>query len=246
MAIRFKDRAEAGRLLGRELQEYAGRDDLLVLALPRGGVVVGFELAAALRAPLDALIIRKIGVPSRAELAMGAVTSGGMLLTNLELMLAEDISEQSFHLAAVRERERASRDEHLYRGNRPPPDIRSRIVILVDDGMATGSTMRIAVAAVRLQHPARVIVAVPTGPPKACELLEAEADLVVCPSKPEPFQAISLSYDDFTQIDDEAVRRMIRTSNEAFLRATRARSGPALHLTTFGNCSAVTIGAVHG
>jgi putative phosphoribosyl transferase len=222
MAIHFKDRAEAGCLLGRVLQEYAGRDDLLVLALPKGGVPVGFELAKALRAPLDVLIIRKLGVPSRPELAMGAVTSGGILLTNLEVMLSLNVSEQTFHVVAERERERARRDELLYRGTRPPPDTHSRIVILVDDGLATGSTMRAALAATRLQEPARVIVAVPTGPALTCEVLKADADQVVCPSRPDPFRAISFSYDEFTQIDDDTVRGMIRKSDVAL---TRLREG---------------------
>ena len=203
---RFRNRTDAGRQLAEKLAAYANRSDVLVLGLPRGGVPVGFEVARALGAPLEVFLVRKLGVPGYEELAMGAVASGGGRVLNDEIVHGLGISEHEIDAAVARELQELARRERLFRGDRPPPDIEGRTVILVDDGLATGATMRAAVAALRRQRPAGIVVAVPTASPDTCEALKAEADDVICAMTPDPFFAVGHWYDDFTQTTDEEVR----------------------------------------
>ena len=206
---RFRNRTDAGRRLAEKLAAYADRPDVLVLALPRGGVPVGYEVARALGAPLDAFLVRKLGVPGYEELAMGAVATGGVRVLNDEIVRGLGISEHEIDAAVVRELQELGRRERLYRDSRPPPDVAGRTVILVDDGLATGATMRAAVAALRQQQPARTVVAVPTASPDTCEALKAEADDVICVMTPEPFFAVGHWYEDFTQTTDDEVRELL-------------------------------------
>jgi len=203
------DRRDAGRRLADKLEEYAGDPDVYVLALPRGGVPVAFEVARALRAPLDVFLVRKIGVPGQEELAMGAISTGGVRVLNEEIVQALGIPDDVLQTVTAREEAELRRRERLYRDDRPPPDIRGRKVILVDDGLATGSSMRAAVAALRQQQPARIIVAVPVAAPSTCEELRSEVDDTVCLYTPEPFQAVGLWYDDFSQTTDEEIRDLL-------------------------------------
>jgi predicted phosphoribosyltransferase len=206
---RFRNRTEAGRRLAEKLAAYAGRPDILVLALPRGGVPVGYEVARALGAPLDVFVVRKLGVPGYEELAMGAVATGGVRVLNDEIVRGLGISKHEIDAAVARELQELARRERLYRGARPPPDVAGRTVVLVDDGLATGATMRAAVAAVRQQKPARIVVAVPTASPETCEAMKAEADDVICAMTPEPFFAVGHWYEDFTQTTDDEVRELL-------------------------------------
>jgi putative phosphoribosyl transferase len=205
----FRNRTEAGRVLAQELMAYANRDDVIVLALPRGGVPVAFEVAHALHAPLDVFVVRKLGVPGHEELAMGAIASGGVLV--IEPSVVEDLSipmEVVLDVAAREEQERLRR-EREYRGDRPAPDVRGRTVILVDDGLATGSTMRAAVAALRKLQPAKIVVAVPVAVRSTCEELAEEVDEIVCARTPEPFYGVGEWYADFSQTTDEEVRELL-------------------------------------
>jgi predicted phosphoribosyltransferase len=206
---RFRNRTDAGRQLAEKLATYANRPGVLVLALPRGGVPVGFEVARELGALLDVFLVRKLGVPGYEELAMGAVATGGVRVLNDEIVRGLGISDHEIDAAAARELQELARRERLYRGDRPLPDIAGRTVILVDDGLATGATMRAAIAAVRQQQPARIVVAVPTASPDTCEALKAEADDVVCAMTPEPFLAVGHWYEDFTQTTDDEVRELL-------------------------------------
>ena len=206
---RFRNRTDAGRQLAEKLAAYAHRPGVLVLALPRGGAPVGFEVARKLGAPLDVFLVRKLGVPGYEELAMGAVATGGVRVLNDEIVRGLGISEHEIDAAAARELQELARRQRLYRGDRPLPDIAGRTVILVDDGLATGATMRAAIAAVRQQQPARIVVAVPTASPDTCEALKAEADDVVCAMTPEPFLAVGHWYEDFTQTTDDEVRELL-------------------------------------
>jgi predicted phosphoribosyltransferase len=208
----FRDRSEAGRLLAAKLAEYADRPDVLVLALPRGGVPVGFEVATALHAPMDVFIVRKLGVPGHEEFAMGAVATGGVRVLNDQVVRALRIPDYVIDAVASWEQEELARRELLYRGARPPPDVRGKTVILVDDGLATGSTMLAAVQALRRQGPARIVVAVPVASPDTCELLREQVDEVVCAATPEPFYAVGLWYQDFSQTTDEEVRELVARS----------------------------------
>jgi len=205
----YRDRREAGRQLAAKLAAYAGRPDVLVLALPRGGVPVAYEVARALAAPLDIFLVRKLGLPGHEELAMGAVASGGIRVLNEEVVQALRIPEEVIDEVAAVELEELERRERLYRGDRPPPDVRGRTVILLDDGLATGSTMRAAIAALRQQHPARIVVAVPVGAPETCAEFQDEADEAICALTPDPFYAVGLWYGDFTQTTDEEVRDLL-------------------------------------
>lgn len=211
---RFRNRTDAGRRLAEKLAAYADRPDVLVLALPRGGVPVGFEVARALGAPLDVFLVRKLGVPGCEELAMGAVATGGGRVLNDEIVRGLGISEHEIDAAAARELQELARRARLYRGDRSPPDAAGRTVILVDDGLATGATMRAAVEALKQQHPARTVVAVPTASPDTCEALKAEADDVVCAMSPEPFFAVGHWYEDFTQTTDDEVRDLLRAKRD--------------------------------
>jgi predicted phosphoribosyltransferase len=206
----FRDRTDAGRVLADKLSRYAEQPDVLVLGLPRGGVPVAYEVARALHAPLDVFLVRKLGVPGREELAMGAIASGGVRVVNEDVVRALDLSDDIIDKAAVAEQRELARREQAYRGNRPPIDARGRTVILVDDGLATGSTMRAAIAALRKQRPARIVVAVPVGAQEICEEFRHEADEIVCACTPEPFYAVGLWYNDFSQTTDDEVRDLLR------------------------------------
>jgi putative phosphoribosyl transferase len=202
---RFRDRREAGRRLAEELERYSGRDDVIVLGLPRGGIPVGFEVAAALGAPFDAMLVRKLGVPRHEELAMGAIASGDVRVVNEDVVRALELDEQTIAAAAARERRELERRELLYRRGAPAPDVDGRVAILVDDGLATGATMRAAAAALRARGPQRVVAAVPVASPEACAELEADADEVVCAVKPEAFGAVGAWYDRFEPPSDEEI-----------------------------------------
>jgi predicted phosphoribosyltransferase len=210
MSPRFRDRFHAGRHLASALAKYAGQPNLLVLALPRGGVPVGYEVAKALHAPLDLILVRKLGVPGHEELAMGAIASGGVRVISDEIIRALGISERAIAATAAQEERELERRAHAYRGDRPPPDIKGRTVILIDDGLATGSTMRAAVAALKAQNPERLVVAVPVAAEETCEFLRAEVDEVVCALTPEPFFAVGQWYQDFSQSTDEEVKELLQ------------------------------------
>jgi putative phosphoribosyl transferase len=210
----FRDRTEAGQILADKLASYAHRPDVLVLALPRGGVPVGYEVAQALHVPLDVFLVRKLGLPGQEELAMGAIASGNTRVLNEEVVHKLDIPEEVIDAVAAEEQQELSRRERDYRAGRPPPDVRGRTIILVDDGLATGSTMRAAVAALRQQEPARIVVAVPVGAPETCVELGYEADEVVCVETPEPFYAVGAWYENFSQTTDEEVRDLLTRAAE--------------------------------
>ena len=209
MAARFRDRRDAGRQLAAYLRKYAGRSDVLVLALPRGGVPVAFEVAQALGAPLDVFLVRKLGLPGHEEFAIGAIASGGVRVLNHETLREYGVSREQVEAVIEAEERELERRERRYRGDRPFPDVAGRTVILIDDGLATGSTMRAAVAALRQERPARVIVAVPTAPPETCEELATIVDDMVCLITPDPFYAVGLWYEDFSQTTDEEVRELL-------------------------------------
>lgn len=208
----FRSRRHAGQELANQLTAYAGRDDVLVLALPRGGVPVGFEVARALQAPLDVFLVRKLGVPGDEELAMGAIASGGVQVLNHDVIAAAAISQNALDRVVEREWEELARRERLYRDDRPPPSVAQRIVILVDDGVATGSTMRAAAAALRRMNPARIIAAVPVGAQETCEEIREEVDEVVCAVTPQSFVAVGAWYDDFAQTGDDEVAELLRSA----------------------------------
>jgi putative phosphoribosyl transferase len=209
MALRFANRTEAGEKLAMKLMTYAGRSDVLVLGLPRGGVPVAYEVARALHAPLDVFVVRKLGFPGHEELAMGAIATGGVRVVNDEVMSYIDLPDEVIEAVANREREELERRERLYRGNRPPPDVRGHTVILIDDGLATGSTMRAAATALRQMQPAKIVVAVPVAAPETCDDFREEVDEVVCAVTPEPFMAVGVWYSDFSQTSDEEVRELL-------------------------------------
>jgi putative phosphoribosyl transferase len=209
MSALFQNRRDAGRALAAMLDEYANRRDVLVLGLPRGGVPVAFELATALRAPLDVFVVRKLGVPGHEELAMGAIATGGVRVLNEDVVQSLGIPQAVINAVAAAEQKELQRREQLYRGGRPAPEVRGRTIILVDDGLATGSTMRAAVAAVRQQRPARIVVAVPVGAPSTCDEFRADVDQIVCGFTPEPFYGVGQWYEDFSQTSDEEVRELL-------------------------------------
>jgi len=211
MAVPFRDRTEAGRLLAAKLTRYANRPDTLVLALPRGGVPVALEVAKALNAPLDAFVVRKLGVPGHEELAMGAIASGGVRILNRDVVEGLRISRVLIDAVEAQERPELARREILYRDARPPPQARDRIVILIDDGLATGSTMLAAVRALRKLRPARIVVAVPAAAPSTCDEFKIEVDEVVCAETPVPFYAVGAWYEDFSQVSDEEVRQILES-----------------------------------
>jgi putative phosphoribosyl transferase len=210
---RFRDRAAAGRLLGETLRHHAGRPDVVVLALPRGGVPVGFEVARALRAPLDVFLVRKLGVPGHEELALGAIASGGVRVLNRELIDALGLSAERLERIDARERRELERRERSYRDARPAPELEGRTVIVVDDGLATGSTMMAAVAAIRAKRPAAVVVAVPVADPEVCEAVGAAADEAVCLRAARPLGAIGYYYADFSQTSDAVVRELLAAAH---------------------------------
>jgi putative phosphoribosyl transferase len=205
----FRDRAEAGRVLAERLRRYAGRDDVVVLGLPRGGVPVAYEVARELGAPLDVFMVRKLGVPGHEELALGAIATGGIRVLNQELVKQLRLPPAAIEAIEARERRELERRERAYRGDRPPPDLTGRTVILVDDGLATGSTMLAAVQAVRQDNPARVVVAVPVADPDVCASLQEVADEAVCAITPQPMRAVGMWYEDFSQTTDDEVRELL-------------------------------------
>jgi putative phosphoribosyl transferase len=205
----FANRAEAGQLLAEKLLDYVGRDDVIVLGLPRGGVPVAFEVANRLRVPLDVFIVRKLGVPGFEELAVGAIASGGVRVLNEDVARALPNSEEVIESVTARETAELERREQTYRDGRPAPELRERTVILVDDGLATGATMRAAVAALRERDVARIVVAAPVGAPETCREFEHEVDEIVCAMAPEYFQAVGQYYQDFSQTSDEEVRELL-------------------------------------
>jgi predicted phosphoribosyltransferase len=211
MMTRYRDRYEAGRLLACELEGYAGLDDAQVFALPRGGVPVGYEVAKALHAPLDVFLVRKLGVPDYEELAMGAIAGADILVLNREVIHRMKISEDLIEAAVRRERQELGRREVAYRDGRPPLSAAHRVAILVDDGLATGSTMRAAVSALEQQHPARLIVAVPVAAADTCAEFRHDGVEVVCPLVPDAFYAVGLWYENFTQTTDEEIRELLTT-----------------------------------
>lgn len=205
----FHDRADAGRALARRLSRYANRPDVLVLALPRGGVPVAYEVARALHAPLDVFLVRKLGVPGQEELAMGAIATGGVRVLNDDVVRLLQIPDEVIDSVAARQWRELERREQSYRDDRPLPAMRGRTVILIDDGLATGSTMRAAVAALRKQGPACIVVAVPVASASTCDDFRAEVDDVVCAQTPEPFYAVGSWYEDFTQTGDAEVHALL-------------------------------------
>jgi predicted phosphoribosyltransferase len=215
MNAMYRDRAEAGAVLAGLLRRYAGRNDVLVLGLPRGGVPVAYQVARALGAPLDVFLVRKLGVPGREELAMGAIASGGVRVVNRQLIDALGIPPEVVERTVEAEARELERRERAYREDRPAPQVAGKVVLLVDDGLATGSSMRAAIAAVRRLDPARLVVAVPTAPAVTCQELLQEADEVVCASTPPRFRAVGLSYREFPQVSDEEVRQLLRRARAA-------------------------------
>ena len=213
--MQFQDRTEAGQLLAARLARYAGRADALLLALPRGGVPVALEIARALRVPLDVMLVRKLGVPGQEELAMGAIATGGGRILNSSVIEDLDIPEQIIDRVTARERQELARRERLYRGSRPGIAVYGRTVMLVDDGIATGATMRAAIAALRQAGAASSIVAVPVAPPQVCAELRHEADEVICLMTPEPFIGVGRWYRDFSPTSDDEVRYLLDRSTQA-------------------------------
>jgi putative phosphoribosyl transferase len=210
----YRDRREAGRELATRLTVYAHRQDVLVLALPRGGVPVGYEVAKALSTPLDVFVVRKLGVPGHEELAMGAIATGGICVVNEEVVHMLHIPTEVINAVAAKEQRELERREHLYRDDLSPPDVNGCIVILVDDGLATGSTMCAAAEALRQQHPARIVVAVPVAAPSTCDEFSTEVDEIVCVQTPEPFYGVGYWYEDFSQTSDQEVHDLLAQAEQ--------------------------------
>jgi predicted phosphoribosyltransferase len=205
----FRDRFDAGRVLASKLRSFANRAGVVVLALPRGGVPVGFEVAKALNAPLDVFVVRKLGVPGYEELAMGAIATGGIRVLDEDVVEALGIPDEVIDRVAAKEERELERRERDYREGRPPVDVQGRIVILVDDGLATGSSMRVAVLALKRKRPAQIVVAVPVAP-MTCVEFQSEVDQIICAVTPEPFRSVGQWYEDFSQTSDEEVRDLLR------------------------------------
>ena len=209
MVSRFRNRRDAGQRLAAELRTYANRSDVIVLALPRGGVPVGYEVATALDVPLDVFVVRKLGLPWHEELAMGALASGGVRILDDDLIRVARVSAEDIERVTAAEQIELERRERRYRGDRPFPDLTGKTVLLVDDGLATGSTMRSAVAALRQEVPRSIVVAVPVAAPATCDAFRDIADDIVCAETPEPFRAVGLWYDDFSQTTDGEVHELL-------------------------------------
>jgi putative phosphoribosyl transferase len=205
----FRDRTDAGKQLAARLAKYANRSDVLVLALPRGGVPVAYEVAKQIGAPLDVFLVRKLGVPGYEELAMGAIASGGVRVINEDVVRQLDIPGEVIDLVAAEEQRELKRRQRAYRDDLPPPDVKGRTVILIDDGLATGSTMRAAAVALRKQGPARIVIAVPVAAAQTCDEFREEVDEILCAVTPEPFRGVGLWYEDFSQTTDEEVRALL-------------------------------------
>lgn len=219
VVVLFRDRFEAGRVLAQLLQPYAGRHDVLVLALPRGGVPVGYEVARALGAPLDVFLVRKLGLPGHEELAMGAIASGGVQLLNTDVVRAMHVTAEQVHVAVQREERELERRAREYRDDRPLPAIAGKTVIIVDDGLATGATMRVAVRALRAERPERIVVAVPLGATETCASLRTDADEIVCAETPEPFYAVGTWYGRFDQTSDAEVCDLLSDASTRVARS---------------------------
>jgi putative phosphoribosyl transferase len=213
---RFRDRTEAGQLLAQRLSKYVGRDDVVVLALPRGGVPVAAEIAKAIHAPLDVFLVRKIGVPGHEELAMGAVATGNVRVLHADLVHALQISESVIESATAKELQELARREGLYRAYPSAPDVRGKTVVLVDDGLATGATMHAAVAALKQHEPAHIVIAVPVAPSETCDEFRAEVDEVVCAETPESFEAVGLWFENFAQLTDDDVRAILENARQQY------------------------------
>jgi putative phosphoribosyl transferase len=213
LKLPFEDRAQAGRLLGEALAEYAKRSDVVVLALPRGGVPVGFEVARMIDAPLDIILVRKLGTPGQEELAMGAIASGGVCVLNPDIVAIIDISQEAIEAVAATARQELERRERAYRGNKPPLTVENHCLILVDDGLATGASMLAAVSALRQRKPASIVVAIPVAPSDTVQRLKQEADDVVCLATPEPFSAVGRWYREFSQTSDDEVKSLLKRAN---------------------------------
>ena len=224
--MRFRDRKDAGRRLADKLVGYANRADVLVLGLPRGGIPVAYEVARRLHAPLDVFLVRKLGLPGHEELAMGAIATGGVRVLNENAVRTMNIPEEVIEAVAEEEQQELERRERAYRDDRPAPAVEGRTVILIDDGLATGSTMRAAVAALRQQRPARIVVAVPVAAPEVCAELEAETDETICFQTPESFYAVGLWYEDFTQTTDDEVRELLQKAAGRFEMHKRRAPSP--------------------
>lgn len=214
----FQDRADAGQQLAQKLTDYAGRRDVVVLGLPRGGVPVAYVVAQTLNAPLDVFLVRKLGLPGHEELAMGAIASGGVRVLNKEVVDALRIPKEVLDAVAAREQQELERRERAYRDDRPPPVLRDRVVILVDDGLATGASMAAAAAALHARAPAQIVVAVPVAAPESCELFEKKVDRVVCAETPQPFFSVGLWYADFAQVRDDDVRDLLARAAKRFVK----------------------------
>jgi len=212
----FQDRTDAGRQLAEKLDEYMGREDVIVLVLPRGGVPVAYEVAKALAAPLDVFLVRKLGLPGHAELAMGAIASGGVRILNQEMIHAMRIPDEVIDAVSQREQQELARREQLYRDDNPSPLLQDQVAILVDDGLATGASMAAAVTALRAHKPEEIVVAVPIAAAESCELFAQRVDRVVCLETPDPFFGVGLWYEDFTQVRDEQVRNLLIRAAERF------------------------------
>jgi putative phosphoribosyl transferase len=211
---RFRDRADAGRALAADLAGFAGRTDVIVLALPRGGVPVAFEVARALGAPLDVFLVRKLGLPGHEELAMGAIASGGVRLINEDVVRAYQVTEAEIDAVVEAEERELQRRERSYRDGGALPSLEGRTVILIDDGLATGASMRAAVLALREESPAQIIVAVPVASPETCDEFRGLVDEIVCAETPAPFYAVGVWYEDFAQTTDEEVHALLRAAND--------------------------------
>jgi predicted phosphoribosyltransferase len=205
----FRDRRDAGKRLAELLMAYKGRNDVHVLALPRGGIPVGYEISKALEVPMDVFLVRKLGVPGHEELAMGAIAEGGFVYTNENVIHALNVAEPVIHTVMRREQEELERRVRQYRGNEPLPNIRDQIILLVDDGLATGASMLVAARAIREMEPMRLVVAIPVAPPESCEMLQREADEVICALTPTFFTSVGSWYEDFTQTTDEEVEELL-------------------------------------
>ncbi len=214
----FANRTEAGRLLAEKLEKYANRNDVIVLGLPRGGVPVAYEVAKRLQVPLDVFIVRKLGVPGFEELAAGAIASGSVRVLNEDVMRAIPYGDAAIEAVTAKETVELQRREQIYREGRPAPDLRGNVVMLVDDGLATGATMRAAVKALRQSGAAKIVVAVPVGPPDTCREIALEADETICLSTPEFFQAVGQYYEDFSQTSDDDVRKLLTRAEQEISR----------------------------
>jgi predicted phosphoribosyltransferase len=212
MGLRFRDRSEAGQRLAEKLTQYTNREDVIVLALPRGGVPIGYEIARALHVPLDVFVVRKLGLPGHEELAMGALASGGVRVLNDEVVHMYGLTPRDIDRVAAVEQAELERRERQYRGDREFPDLHGKTVILVDDGLATGSTMRVAVEALRLEGPSRIVVGVPVAARETCDAFRHVADEIVCVATPEPFYAVGLWYENFDQTTDDEVEELLNAA----------------------------------